>query len=149
MKKINIISFVLFICFCGCNTIPKEFDLVNGSFDESIEEDCNKLFQEVQKKWAIYAGNSDYADGYFYNKKLVERIVNNENCFIGLDTSHVISLFGNPNLKEKDVMKYNMAAKKDGEVYDFYGGYYLFFKIDYNASNTISTVKLGKVSVVN
>ncbi len=145
MKNFTILSLLFLIAILGCNTIPKGFKPVNGSLSMPADEICSITFDKIQEKWAIH----NEVKCFYYNKKLIQEILDNENCFVGLDTSIVISLFGQPNLKAKDILRYSVA-KECNESNQFYGDFSLKFKIDFNSNpSIISSIKFGKVAVLD
>ena len=148
MKKVLLIK-VIFCCILifGCKTIPKDFKLVNDKqFNNFSNNLCGNLKNEIQNKWAIHKE----FDCYFYNKKLIEKIIKESTCFIGISEDELKSLFGKPNRSENSIIRYNIA-KECGQNNDIYGDYNLIFRMRYDENNLkeVSSIKFDKVTRTN
>ena len=115
MKKLT--QLILFSCLLfllSCQSIPKGYQSINGTYELTGSESCNNLMQKIKKEWAI----SDTCKCYYYNEKLVKKILKNKNCFIGMDSMQIINLFGKYNLEYRKDFKYSLISKgNDCDVY--------------------------------
>lgn len=128
----------------GCGMFSKNYQLVSGNAPTSDSENCLELYMKIEKMWRVH--NSVHC--YYYKKALVEEIMANKQCFVGLDTLAVISLLGKPNRKESNTIEYNLSKNcQSGD--DYLADYLLRFYIDFNKNpNVISSVTFGKVQVL-
>jgi hypothetical protein len=140
MKKKFQLLFFMLLFIISCNTIPKGFRLVNGQLLSIEQPFCSKIFQKVQKKWAKH-------DKYFcfhYSKSLTAEIIQNKNCFIGLDKAEIIGLLGKPTLEDKWIIAYNLSKScENGD--EFVSPYRLDF---YLKEDKVADVKLAKASIL-
>ncbi len=83
----------LFLAF-GCGTPHKGYKLVNGELINSINSKCTLFFKEVKEKWAI----SQDSGCYYYHKKLSQKIIENKDCFIGIEIAEIEKLLGSPSV---------------------------------------------------
>lgn len=116
--------FVLIFLY-GCFKLPSNYKLINGSFNTEPVSECSPLIKEVKKRWAIHQS----IHCYHLDKPLLKEIVRNQSCFLNVDTSQIIRLFGLPNRKYQQFIGYNLSSScKEGD--DFYGDFVLNFYHD-------------------
>ncbi len=89
--KLNYLILIIIGSLLGCKTsLPKGFHFVESSL-KSEDIQCDNLYKEIGKKWAI---NETYPNYALYDAGLVTKILQNQQCFIGKDTSNLEKLFG-------------------------------------------------------
>lgn len=102
-SKLIILSVII---LGGCGSIPKNYTAVNGVFETNNAE-CKSLVEEIQKKWA----KSDSLHCFYYNNNLIDKILSKNHCLIGAGQNELIKLFGEPNINEKNFLRYNISRK--------------------------------------
>jgi len=133
MKKLT--QLILFSCLLfllSCQSIPKGYHPINGTDVLTGTEPCNNLMQKIKKEWAI----SDTCKCYYYNEKLVKKILKNKNCFIGMDTSTIIKTFGKPYFEKSMGLIYPISKKCDFNGY--LGETFLHFNLDITSSKIVN-----------
>lgn len=142
MKHLLYLFFIINI-LSSCFIYKKNYNFVSGKLPDSDSDDCIKLYLKIKKEWAVH--NSVLC--YYYRKGLLEEIVSKEKCFIGLDTSDIILLFGKPSGKAPNAIEYNLSKNcKSGD--DYLAEYLLRFYTDFSKkSNIISSVTFEKVYI--
>lgn len=138
MKSKLIILSVL--VFWGCGSIPKNYTAINGTFETNRTE-CNTLIKEIQKKWAKH----DSFHCFYYNKKLLDKVIANRDCLIKAGKNEIINLLGEPNVNENIFFRYNLSSKclvGDNIVSDY--------SLDFNFDSTgkeLQNIKFNKVQI--
>lgn len=143
MKQI-ICLFAIIQLLSSCGMFSKNYQLVSGKAPTSDSDGCSELYSKIQEMWRMHKS----VHCYHYKKALVEEIMTNKQCFVGLDTSAIISLFGKPNRNELNTVEYNLSKDcQSGD--DYLADYLLRFYIDFNKNpNVISSMTFGKVQVL-
>jgi len=140
MKKFYLfLGFIFFML--GCKVIPQGFTLVKGDIEKKENEKCNELYNEIKEKWA----RNDSIHCFYHNQKLMEKIVDNKTCFIGLDTSEVIGLFGKPNRNGYHIT-YNLSDECQDEADSIISSYKFCFY--YNKKGEITSHKYSKNAIL-
>ena len=143
MKKYTLLLAAIFLGTCK---VPYNFLLVNQknvniSIHKSVA--CNDFFNEVSANW--YMDRSEHC--FYYNPKLVNKIKENEKCFIGLTSDQLVLLFGKPQKSEKNVIAYYMD--KTCEQRNLPPLHYVKFYKDWKSgTDTITSVQIGKVTLM-
>lgn len=142
MKKYT--TWLLAISLSTC-TVPSNFVLVNQGEANIYSQKpviCNGIFKEISENWF-----KDRKEPCFhYNEKLVNKIKENEMCFIGLTSDQLISLFGEPQRNEKNVVSYYMD--KTCERKNLPPLNYVKFYKDWKSSmDTVTSVQIGKIEL--
>ena len=135
MKKLT--QLILFSCLLfllSCQSIPKGYHTINGTYDTTGTEPCNNLMQKIKKEWAM----SDTCKCYYYNEKLVKKILKNKNCFIGMDSLQIINLFGMYNRNDRNDFEYFFTNKGD-DCDTYYSLRTIYFNFDLN--NKVNNVE--------
>lgn len=120
-----LLYFLLFLF--SCQSIPKGYHRINGEFDATGTESCNALMQKIKKEWAI----NDTCNCYYYNEKLVKKIITNQSCFIGMDTASVIKIFGKQNITFGKTFNYYFSQNCKS-MDSFYSYRMLFIHLKFN-----------------
>jgi hypothetical protein len=103
-----------------------------------------ELYANIQKRWAAYPKYRCY----YHEKKLLDNIISNKDCFIGLKDSVVIALLGTPSRNESNLIQYNLAKDCENASEQF-GDYSLrFYMVSKGGSRIVSSVNLDKVVVL-
>ena len=137
--KQNCLLF-LSLFLLSCQSIPKGYHTINETYDTTGTEPCNNLMQKIKKEWAI----SDTCKCYYYNEKLVKKILKNKKCFIGMDTTTIIKTFGKPYFEKSMGLIYPISKKCDFNGY--LGETYLHFNLDITSSK-IENIELNIPSI--
>jgi len=88
-----LILFLVTLNF-SCSIALKDYNLVSGEIISSQDANCEKLYSYVKKKWAAHKNNDKC---YYHYKKLSRKIIEEKNCFIGLNIKEMVNLFGVPS----------------------------------------------------
>jgi len=119
--------YLSFILLISCTSIPKGYHRIDGVYEATGNESCNKIMQKIKKEWSI----SDTCNCYYFNEKLVKKIITNKSCFIGMDSNQIINLFGKYNREYRKDFEYNFTNKGD-DCENYYSLRKLFIKFDLN-----------------
>ena len=137
MKGIMLFFYFSTLFICGCSSYPKNYSAVKGEVVDSSDKGCIDLFNEIEKKWAVYHTKLKEGECYFYNKKLTERILEHRDCFIGLKIDEVTKLLGEPSQISGHNYFYLMSKNCSNE-YDYINDKYHHLR--FTALDTIGTV---------
>lgn len=118
--------YLSFILLISCTSIPKGYHRIDGAYEAIGNESCNKIMQKIKKKWSI----SDTCNTYYFNQKLVNEIIKEKNCFIGMDTSQIIKIFGRPTDTEDRSFKYSLSNCNELFYQNYYNSLILNIKFD-------------------
>lgn len=90
MIKLYLIFGYLFLMSCH-HTVPKGYSLINGKYHNFSKTECFDTYEKIKKLWAH---NSKYEDCYLFDKKIINLINREKDCFIGLSIAEIEELFG-------------------------------------------------------
>lgn len=136
------LSILTILCVC-CFSIPKGYRAVNGKIPNHPNTDCSELYTNIKKRWVAYPKFTCF----YYERQLLDNIIANTSCFIGLQEDEIIALFGSSSRNEYNLVEYNLAKDCKNATEQF-GDYSLrFYMVSKDGSRVVSSVKLDKVQV--
>lgn len=142
MKNL-LIAFTVFTFIFGCATLPKSYSPVGHNVTISNSNiTCQKLFDNICKKWG---NHNRFETCFFFNIKLVSNIIENKNCFVGLNEDDIQTVFGKPTVVTPHKFKYNMAIDCK-EIDTLFSMHSLYFKFE---NGKVRTLQYSEASEVN
>jgi len=106
MKSLTIIVGIITLMF-GCAILPKNYVPIGHNYTSNNDGlACKDLYQNIAKKWGYH---QVFKSCYYYNKKLISTITQNQDCFIGLSDMEIIQVFGIPTTTNGNKLIYNIS----------------------------------------
>lgn len=125
--------FLISLMF-GCRSFPKDYQAIRTNNPNSYKSSCNELYAEIKEKWAVYSYDNSC---YFHNQKLMNRIIEERSCLIGLSVVEMKEIFGEPSNTSLNNFDYSLS--KDCSSKDTYHTEY--YTLKFVAIDTVEKIK--------